>query len=374
MKLTLEDFEKSYNNSFFETDIVYPVFNNKKGICLVSSDEYTKYVSVVVTSIVKNSLSGNNYDIVIVSKDMCIQNQRILKEIVENYDNISLRFFDASGISKLNLYTWGPFSVDTYCRLLIPDIFKYYETILYMDSDIVVNKDIYELLSTDINNYYLAATYDTHVVSYLNFKHGTQKEEYEKYNKEVLGMEKPDEYFQMGVCLYNVKAINSNFDQNYLISEAVKEKLRWLDQDLINKLFYGKIKYIDNNWNVMVCNNYPFLDEAYLPEELKIKYYNARLNPYIIHYIGKSIPCLTMKPDLWTIFWKYARFSPYYEILLQTMAFNASHNYWINLKNNEKLLKNNNFSIIKRIKYFLMSKISFTHDKRKYYRKKLKSI
>ena len=70
-----------------------------------------------------------------------------------------------------------------------------------------------------------------------------------------------------------------------------------------------------------MVNNLPDnLDEYYLPDELREEYYEARRAPYMVHYVGRAMPCYTTKPDLFEYFWKYARLTPFYEILIQRMA------------------------------------------------------
>jgi lipopolysaccharide biosynthesis glycosyltransferase len=103
-------------------------------------------------------------------------------------------------------------------------------------------------------------------------------------------------------------------------------KLRWLDQDLLNMLFHNKIKRIPNKWNVMISNIPDNLDEYYLPSNLRKEYFEARENPYIIHYVGRGMPCYMKEPDLYEYFWMYARKTIFYEILLQKMTMCYSEN------------------------------------------------
>src|SRR5699024_4916535 len=105
--------------------------------------------------------------------------------------------------------------------------------------------------------------YDTHVVAYCT---QTPPLEQRSYNIKELGMKDPEQYFQAGVSVFNVKAIRRDFEEGYLIKQGLNHKLRWLDQDLLNKLFYGRILRLPNRWNVMVSNQPQNLDEYYLPD------------------------------------------------------------------------------------------------------------
>ena len=302
---------------------ILPAFDrNNVAVCIVSSDEYGPFASVVIQSLICTATSENNYDIVLLSDDMLMRNRWRIESQAEGHDNVSIRIIDISEIVKeFQFYTWAHFTSNTYYRLLTPDLFSAYDKIIYLDSDIVVNQDIAELYQTDLEDYLLAAAYDTHVVSYCMQDPPLEQRE---YNIKTLNMEVPEQYFQAGVSLFNVKAFRENYESGYLITQGSAHQLRWLDQDLLNMLCYGKIKRLPNKWNVMVANVTPYVDEYYLPAELRKEYYAARRNPGIIHYVGRAMPCYTDKPDLYEYYWKYARQTPFYEILLQRMAIDCN--------------------------------------------------
>lgn len=302
-----------------ESGKIYRAFHDQnKGICLVSSDEYVPFASLVIQSLIQNSTASTKYDIVILTSDMTIINMKLLSDMVAGFENISLRFFDVNClIEKYDFYVWAHFTKNTYFRLLIPEIFEDYEKVLYFDSDIIINHDITPLLNLEFGDYLMAAALDTHVVSYC---HMSDDHPQLVYNRQILKLEKPDHYFQMGVCIYNCKAIRSEFGGMFLIEQASKMQLKWLDQDLINLHFKNRIYKLNNKWNVMIANNFPYSDEYYLPKELRREYVESRINPNVIHYVGGAIPCYTVKPDMYVFFWKYARNSPFYEILLQKMS------------------------------------------------------
>ena len=316
---TLNEFDLELSKGVNFCTKINPVFQeNYAAIALVSSDEYAPFASVVVASIIANANEDHNYDIVVLTNDMLQRNRWRIERQAEGYKNISVRVLDISKmIENFSFYTWAHFTSNTYYRLLTPDVFSSYEKVVYLDSDIVVNQNIFEIFKIDLDGYYLAAAFDTHVVAYC-----TQKPPLEQrsYNIKQLGMKNPELYFQAGVSLFNIRALRQDFEEGYLIKQGVSHKLRWLDQDLLNMLFYGKILRLPNRWNVMVSNQPENLDEFHLPSELRQEYYDARLNPYIIHYVGRSMPCYTTQPDLFEYFWKYARMTEFYEILIQRMA------------------------------------------------------
>jgi lipopolysaccharide biosynthesis glycosyltransferase len=328
---TLDTFDQEESGGIPQYDKILPAFDhNNIAVCIVSSDEYAPFASVVIQSLICNTTPEHNYDVVLLSDDMLMRNRWRIESQADGHDNVSIRIIDISEIVKeFNFYTWAHFTSKTYYRLLTPDLFSAYDKVIYLDSDVVVNNDIAELYQTDLQGYLLAAAYDTHVVSYCTQKPPLEQRE---YNIKTLKMEDPEQYFQTGVSLFNIKAFRENYECGYLINQALAHKLRWLDQDLLNMLCYGKIKRLPNRWNVMISNIPECLDEYYLPTELRKEYFDARQNPYIIHFVGRAIPCYTSEPDLYEYYWKYARQTIFYEILVQRMAMDYVQKQMENLR------------------------------------------
>ena len=165
---------------------IQPIFQyNFAAIVLVASDEYAPFASVVVASIISNANTNHNYDIVVLTNDMLQRNRWRIEHQADGYNNISVRVLDISKIiENFSFYTWAHFTSNTYYRLLTPDVFALYEKVVYLDSDIVVNRDIYELFDLDLSNYYLAAAYDTHVVSYCTRTPPLEQRDYNIKNLE----------------------------------------------------------------------------------------------------------------------------------------------------------------------------------------------
>lgn len=322
--------EKAEKEEYHLKDNVFvqpkPIFlSTKTAICLSSSEEYAPFASLVLKSLAEHSSKNHKYDIVILTTDMLWKTQHILLNTLSPFKNISLRFvYINSFVDNLSFFTWAHFTKNTYFRLLIPDIFSTYEKVLYLDSDMIICQDIAPLLQTNLDGFYLGAALDTHVVAYC-----TQKthDSYE-YNKHILGLSDPSVYFQMGASLFNIKKINEDFPPFYLINLTQKYSFKWLDQDILNKIFVGKIKQLSNKWNVMIANSYPRLDEYFLPKKLRAEYMKARQEPGIIHYVGRGMPCFKKRADLSVPWWEVARKSPFYEYFLARQSYYCASWYF----------------------------------------------
>ncbi|MCH5207650.1 MAG: glycosyltransferase family 8 protein [Oscillospiraceae bacterium] len=295
---------------------IKPAFDlNNVAVCLACSNAYSVFACVTINSLIQNSSADNNYDIIVMNTDISENNMDKIQSISDGYDNVSIRFFNVSEfIGNKTFYTWGPFTKFTYYRLLVPDIFEQYRKIIYLDSDIIVNHDIAELFNTDVNGWLMAAARDTHVMGRLC---SPEINDVSHFIEDV-GVDDGISYYQCGVLVYNIDECRKAFPRGYLLQEGSTRQLKWLDQDLINILAKGKIYTLENKWNVMIKNN-PIIDEDYLIEPYKSNYYTARENPYIVHYIGQSMPCYKPAADFYELYWKYARTTPYYELMISMM-------------------------------------------------------
>lgn len=343
--------------------IIEPIFDEGYvTICLACSNEYAPFACVTINSLITNSIENINYDIVVMSTDISKQNINLISQ-AHKKDNVSIRFINVETyIVSKEFYTWAHFTKFTYYRLLVPDVFSKYDKVLYLDSDIIVNRDISPLFDINLKGYLLAAVRDTHVVGRMNENKKSVSECDNNrgkinrnpgldYYKNTIGVEDKISYFQCGVSLYNIKEINIIFKPGYLINQATKIDFIWMDQDLINTIFKGKILPLDNKWNVMIYNNFPIIDEKNLPEPYKKQYFAAREDPYIIHYIGKRMPCFHPTADMYYYYWQYARNTPYYELLISTMINTKVANTLNKLKS-ENIIETKKKSLKYKLKHY----------------------
>ena len=322
-----------------DTDIceatVPPLGDNFVSVCFSSSNEYTPILGTAVESLVENTSGSEKYDIVILNRDISENNKAMLRQIVAKKDNCHLRFMNIGNLVEgRSFYTWAHFTAFTYYRLLIPMLYARYKKVVYLDSDIIVNHDIAELFHMDIGGFLLAAARDTHVAGRMNLDCPWRDSYYQDELKAG-----PKDYFQAGVMLVNIEEFAKRYKGDALFQKAGETKYRWLDQDFLNVECRGRVKHLPNYWNTMIINTPSKIDEEYLNCDLMEEYLAARKAPYIIHYVGRSIPCYKPAADMYRYFWKYARNTPYYELLLSIMVAESEKRSHIRLVNESRRLR-----------------------------------
>ncbi len=333
MSLLNAEMQSKFKES--DSSTILPAYEEGSiNICFSSSEEYAPFVSVVIQSILDNRNENDLYDIVICTVDMLPRTQSLLQLMAKDVENVSIRFCNIKHlVEDIAFYTWAHFTPNTYYRLLIPEIFAKYDTVLYLDSDVVVCDDIAALFRTEIADGFLfAAARDTHVESYRARGNKNFID-----NCRSLGIDEGEPYFQCGVSLFRIQAMREAFPDNFLVKDASANQYTWMDQDLLNKRCRGRIQQLPNRWNIMVLND-EIESERFLPQPLLDEYFHARQNPGIIHYVGRSIPFYRPEIDFAELYWPHARKTPFYEILLKKMQFDVCY-YVLSERSISKRLK-----------------------------------
>ena len=309
-----------FTDKQFFNDVIYankntrikPVFKNGVTVCLTSSDYFTPMCGVAIESIIENTNKDRNYDILVLTKGMSLKNKKRLGKLATA--NCSIRFIEfEDGLFSKKIANHDSYNEYTYYRLMIPTICADYDKVLYLDSDMVINKDIAEIYDEDIDGYFVAAVLDLTILTWQ-----VMKERHPLYSYlESLNLTEPGTYMQGGVALYNTKMINSTYSIDVLIEKANERHYQNCDQELLNMCFKGKIKFLTPRWNVVVMPDaYIDLYEYWIPKKYYDLYIDARNNPYIIHYSFQQIPCYHTGLDMYEYFWKYARNTMFYEELM----------------------------------------------------------
>lgn len=293
-------------------DYIKPAYSARNiPIAISCSNEYVKYLSVLIQSILDTSSDENNYDILILNRGIEERNQLLIKQQC-NKTNISVRFVSTNKYIENGKYYTEGLSIEAYFRMFLIDIMYNYEKTLYLDVDTFVMTDVAELYNLDIGNNYIAAAVDINIVaSYVAKNH------WKPYIDDVIKLDNPYEYVQSGVMILNLKKLREDFSLDYLIEVSTREKWRLYDQDVLNHICKNNIFFLDPIFNVINIQEGRLQNiEKYAPEDLKTKFFEAYKNPKIVHFVGKKKPWISFNTDYSEFFWLAARKTSYYEMLL----------------------------------------------------------
>ena len=249
-KLKILKLQRVFFENVEQTPRLLPAFKqNDVPVVFSANDYYVPYLAALLRSLQAHAGAGHNYDLIVLHRDITARHRALLQEMVRQ-ENICLRFLDVTRPMSAyrHLPLRGHFRVETYFRLLLPELLPDYDKILYLDSDMIVCADVAELYETDVEGYLLAACRDADTAGLYNGYEPQKKQ----YTDEVLKLKKPYDYFQAGTILFNLAAFRRTYTGEQMMRLAASYQWELLDQDVLNMLAEGKVRFVDMAWNVLV--------------------------------------------------------------------------------------------------------------------------
>lgn len=278
-------------------------------IILASDNNYAPYMSVLMISILKNAKSNPFIDFyLLVPESFKEKYKKTIQADCRFYKNKQINFIDMQNAFSQTKRMIAHITEQSYYRLKATEILpKEYDKCIYLDIDTIVNDDLSELFSIDIEDNYVAGV---KAPGYHFPEDGNRK------YCERIGIPSINQYINSGVMLLNLKKIREDNLTPTLCEEALKN-YPTVDQDVINKVFYNKIKHLEFKYNAMTARIYAEdskLLKIFTKEELD----EARTTPFIIHYADKIKPWDSKNCIFADYWWKYAKLSNFYPQIIKS--------------------------------------------------------
>ncbi|EAK0118125.1 hypothetical protein FBM80_08280, partial [Campylobacter coli] len=160
-----------------------------------------------------------------------------MKDIFKLFDNKLFYLHDGHG---------DQFTIATYYRFFIPDLFFEFDKVVYCDCDAVFLDDVAKLYNINLEDKILAAVKDIEIQRTHLLKDNKRAMDYITYLKNTLKLKNSKDYFQAGFLIFNI--------QRCLEFKLLKQCIRTLnkvknplyqDQDILNKVVEGNVKFLD---------------------------------------------------------------------------------------------------------------------------------
>lgn len=235
---------------------------------------------VAVKSLLLSAKSDTFYDIfLLINNSVDKSNQETIVKNLAEFENKNIEFIlmDEEYFNKFPSNQKWPKTV--YYRLLIPELIKNYDKVIYSDVDVFFKQDMTNIYQTDIAEYYwggVAAERNNEAVCHQNYA------------------ENSNEFIYMsGFMLMNLKKMRDcNITSQFVNTvERFSNRLKMFDLEVLN-LSCDKIKALPFEYCVLEniyedstnAHEWPWLSKIYSLETIE----NARKNPAIIHYAGRE--------------------------------------------------------------------------------------
>ncbi len=255
-------------------------------IFFATDDNYAPFLAVAMRSLLDNANKNYFYRIHVLTSAMSDKNRKRLSALAgENakisFDNPEKKLAHLMGSFALRDY----YSVATYYRLFIADMFPQYDKVVYIDSDTVVPGDISEMYFTDIGSNLVGAIHDNVMLI----------PPFGEYAEKVVDISR-DRYFNAGILLMNLKEFRiSDMEGRFIDLLSRRSFPVAQDQDYLNILCRDRVYYFGYEWNLVPV-------EGLTDKAPAIIHYKMALRPW--HYDGIKYS---------EYFWKYAETCGYYE-------------------------------------------------------------
>ncbi len=281
-------------------------------VVFATNDAYASYAGVAIESILRNSAPDSYYRIYVLHSN--ISEHHI--ELLESYcgRGVSVKCLDVYPLVKSKgvvLHSKSHFTEETYFRFLIPEIFPFFDKVIYLDCDLIVDSTVDGIIPENMGTNAVAAAKN----------YGTAR----TAKRIAKDLEiSSDGYFNAGVLVLNIpiwkneKIAEQCFD--YLASTP-HQKLMYCDQDVLNVICLGRVVYLDLSWNFYWHLIYGADELVRANESISSAY---RDSFKILHFASWQKPWKIPSLPLSRFFWKYARTSVFYEEILYANLATAS--------------------------------------------------
>lgn len=270
-------------------------------IFLSTDDGYAPYLATALVSLMENASKDYDYKIIVMNDGLTEENYAKIKGLEQPGFEIEFapmrQYLEQMTEKESNRLRCDYFTLTIYFRIFIPVMFPQYDKGIYIDSDVVVPGDISELYHIDLGDNLIGACVDMSIQNIPPFL---------KYIDEAIGVDHT-QYVNSGVLLMDMKKLRQvRMDERFLeLLNGYHFDSIAPDQDYINAMCAGKIRFIDNIWDVYPDNQC-----------------DAMKNPKLIHYNLFAKPWCRSPLQYEEYFWKYAEKSGYID---QIRAFKDAY-------------------------------------------------
>jgi lipopolysaccharide biosynthesis glycosyltransferase len=272
-------------------------------IVFAANNSFAPYLTVAIRSLISCASEERVYRIHVLHTELTAENQSKIAACAAQ--NVSIECIDIGGlIERDKLYVNYHFTVEIYYRLFIPEVLLNAPKVLYLDSDIIVMRDVSQLYDIDLEGKILGVVH--------NFSNNNTW----KYIQENLGMQ-PAEYFNSGVLLMDtVKFREERIKKSCMQLLAGPKYFKMMDQDALNIACKRRVLYLDERWNVAWQHMWHSKGSEYMRGSYRAFYDRIMTAPYILHFTTGEKPWNTPEKPRSEYFWEYARSEDFYEEII----------------------------------------------------------
>jgi lipopolysaccharide biosynthesis glycosyltransferase len=243
-------------------------------VAFICDSHYVIPTAVAITSLICNKNPNTYYNIYVITADL---SKREIEKFYEfKGSNADIYIIKVSLEKFKDIHLSGHFTSAVYLKFDLPDLIPNQDKVLYLDSDVIIQKDLRDLFEINIKDYYAGVVKDIGLIENgLNIKN----------------------YFNSGVMLLNLKLMREDDTSSALLNIGRSaDKLTFHDQDCFNILFDKKVKLLPMIYNCFYNFFLQYRDKytlEYINKCFETNYSsldNIKIDSCIIHLVGYDKP------------------------------------------------------------------------------------
>lgn len=318
-----------------------PAFaKNNVPVVIAANNLWAPYAGVFIQSLLDHAGASNNYDVILFSRDISKENQRLLKGLAAGYANVSVRFYDPSPFFASFHYAEeeNVWPLEVFCKIVAPHILNYPGRIIATDIDTLLKTDIARLMDADLGGACVGGVSDAPTMCVrlradrvlLPSTRNVRARDYwgKIYGwKDYNDLESYKTLICAGILLFDCEKYLREVDAETILSTAERNNYTHPEQDTLNVLMRGKTALIDLAWCVEPPVNWRRAADDEAKKELYNRVYNdseafqrASENPYILHWVAKPKPWVCPDVPYGNEWWETALRTPFVGHILSRMA------------------------------------------------------
>ena len=239
-------------------------------IALCTDDNYANHCAVCVTSILENNKSEECH-IYVLTEGLTEENVNKFKYLEDYYhQKIDVKNMETNTVGDLQVSYRFPRSI--YFRFLLPQVIAG-DRVLYLDCDIIVRTSLSNLFKTNLDGFACGVVED-------------QCGDDVRLHNPIMMFSR---YFNSGMLLMNLDYWRRHDVAKNLVTwiENFDGRLLWPDQDALNAVLEGKVRFLDYKYNYQQGF---FGDLTWLRADKWPCVKKAKNNPVIVHYTAGVKP------------------------------------------------------------------------------------
>lgn len=301
---------------------------------------WAPYTGVFIQSLLDHASERNNYDIIVLNRDISEENQRLLKSLAIGHTNVSIRFYDPSPFFASFNYVdeeqnWP---LEIFYKITAPQILNYPGRIIVVDVDTLLKTDIARLMDEDLEGCCVggvsaAPSIYIRCESNVTLLYSTRNIRARDYWLNIYGLrdyknlESYKDYLSAGILLFDCEKYLQEVDVETILNTAQQHDYLFPDEGVLYALMKGKIKLIDLAWAAILPVNEQRTVENLKKAELFNRIYNdneafqrAYEHPYLLHWGARPKPWVCPDVPYGDEWWQTALRTPFVGHIIARMV------------------------------------------------------